>query len=303
MSLFSKSSLEMVDTVARLESFTAAADVLHRVPSAISYSVRQLEKELGVILFRRLPRKVELTPAGELFLAEARLMLRQMEEIKAQTRRAAHGWQKTLRVTLDNVVKLDKMKPLVEDFYATFQHAELQINMEVFNGSWESISQGRADIVIGATAAVPVGGDFEVKDMGVLDWAFVMSPSHPCVREQTLSEAFVSQFPAICLDDTSNVLPKRHTVHYPGQRRLLLPNWYSAIECLRNGVGVGYMPRHIAQPLIAEGLLVEKILAEERPLSHCCLVWRKDENHKMIEWMVDYLGSSQQLYQDWLQAQ
>ena len=41
MSLFSKSSLEMVDTVARLESFTAAADVLHRVPSAISYSVRQ----------------------------------------------------------------------------------------------------------------------------------------------------------------------------------------------------------------------------------------------------------------------
>ncbi|GAA5648136.1 putative LysR family transcriptional regulator [Vibrio proteolyticus NBRC 13287] len=302
MSLFSKSSLEMVDTVARLESFTAAADVLHRVPSAISYSVRQLEKELGVILFRRLPRKVELTPAGELFLAEARLMLRQMEEIKAQTRRAAHGWQKTLRVTLDNVVKLDKMKPLVEDFYATFQHAELQINMEVFNGSWESISQGRADIVIGATAAVPVGGDFEVKDMGVLDWAFVMSPSHPCVREQTLSEAFVSQFPAICLDDTSNVLPKRHTVHYPGQRRLLLPNWYSAIECLRNGVGVGYMPRHIAQPLIAEGLLVEKILAEERPLSHCCLVWRKDENHKMIEWMVDYLGSSQQLYQDWLQA-
>ncbi|MGY0076320.1 MULTISPECIES: DNA-binding transcriptional activator PunR [Vibrio] len=300
--MFSKSSLEMVDTVARLESFTAAADVLHRVPSAISYSVRQLEKELGVILFRRLPRKVELTPAGELFLAEARLMLRQMEEIKAQTRRAAHGWQKTLRVTLDNVVKLDKMKPLVEDFYATFQHAELQINMEVFNGSWESISQGRADIVIGATAAVPVGGDFEVKDMGVLDWAFVMSPSHPCVREQTLSEAFVSQFPAICLDDTSNVLPKRHTVHYPGQRRLLLPNWYSAIECLRNGVGVGYMPRHIAQPLIAEGLLVEKILAEERPLSHCCLVWRKDENHKMIEWMVDYLGSSQQLYQDWLQA-
>ncbi|MHC6525885.1 DNA-binding transcriptional activator PunR [Vibrio proteolyticus] len=300
--MFSKSSLEMIDTVARLESFTAAADVLHRVPSAISYSVRQLEKELGVILFRRLPRKVELTPAGELFLAEARLMLRQMEEIKAQTRRAAHGWQKTLRVTLDNVVKLDKMKPLVEDFYATFQHAELQINMEVFNGSWESISQGRADIVIGATAAVPVGGDFEVKDMGVLDWAFVMSPSHPCVREQTLSEAFVSQFPAICLDDTSNVLPKRHTVHYPGQRRLLLPNWYSAIECLRNGVGVGYMPRHIAQPLIAEGLLVEKILAEERPLSHCCLVWRKDENHKMIEWMVDYLGSSQQLYQDWLQA-
>ncbi len=302
MSVFSRNSLKMIDTVARLGSFTAAAEVLHKVPSAISYSVRQMEQDLDVVLFKRLPRKVELTPAGEVFLTEARAMLRQMEEVKSQTRRAAHGWQKTLKLTLDNVVRLDQMKPLIEAFYATFEHAELQINMEVFNGSWEAISQGRADIVIGATAAIPVGGDFEVKEMGVLDWAFVMSPSHPCVREQVLSEEFVSQFPAICLDDTSNVLPKRHTVHYPQQRRLLLPNWYSAIECLKNGVGVGYMPRHIAQPLIEEGVLVEKILPEDKPLSYCCLVWRKDENHKMIEWMVDYLGSSEQLYNDWLRA-
>ncbi|MCE7615376.1 LysR family transcriptional regulator [Vibrio fluvialis] len=300
--MFSKSSLEMLDTVARLGSFTAAADVLHKVPSAISYGVRQVEVELGVVLFRRLPRKVELTPAGELFMQEARSLLRQMEELKVQTRRAAHGWQKTLKVTLDNVVKLDRMKPLVEDFYRTFEFAELQINMEVFNGSWEAISQGRADIVIGATSAVPVGGDFEVRDMGILDWAFVMSPAHPCVREQVLTEAFVSQFPAICLDDTSSVLPKRHTGHYPQQRRLLLPNWYSAIECLKNGVGVGYMPRHMAQPLLASGQLVEKMLPDEKPLSQCCLVWRKDDNHKLIEWMVNYLGSSEQLHQDWLKA-
>ena len=298
--MFSKSSLEMLDTVARLGSFTAAAEQLHKVPSAISYGVRQVEQELDVLLFRRLPRKVELTPAGELFIEEARALLRQMEEVSAQTRRAARGWKKTLRLTLDNVVKLDKMKPMIEEFYQTFEFAELQINMEVFNGSWEAIAQGRADIVIGATSAVPVGGDFEVKDMGQLDWAFVTSPSHPCAREQNLNEEFVSQYPAICLDDTSSVLPKRHTGHYANQRRLLLPNWYSAIECLKNGVGVGYMPRHIATPIIEQGLLVEKVLPEPSPLSQCCLVWRKDDNHKLIEWMVNYLGSSEQLHRDWL---
>ncbi|EPB9465706.1 DNA-binding transcriptional activator PunR [Vibrio alginolyticus] len=300
--MFSKASLEMLDTVARLGSFTAAAEVLHKVPSAISYGVRQVEQDLDVVLFRRLPRKVELTPAGELFMAEARSLLRQMEEVKAQTRRAAQGWKSTLKLTLDNVVKLEKLKPLVEDFYREFEFAELQINMEVFNGSWEAIAQGRADIVVGATSAVPVGGDFEVKDMGVLDWAFVMSPAHPCVRQQVLTEEFVSQFPALCLDDTSNVLPKRHTGHYPQQRRLLLPNWYSAIECLKNGVGVGYMPRHIATPLINDGVLVEKVMPDDKPLSHCCLVWRKDDNHKLIQWMVDYLGSPNQLHKDWLQS-
>ncbi|WP_025579602.1 LysR family transcriptional regulator, partial [Vibrio parahaemolyticus] len=107
--MFSKASLEMLDTVARLGSFTAAAEVLHKVPSAISYGVRQVEQDLDVVLFRRLPRKVELTPAGELFMAEARSLLRQMEEVKAQTRRAAHGWKTTLKLTLDNVVKLEKL--------------------------------------------------------------------------------------------------------------------------------------------------------------------------------------------------
>ena len=122
----------MLDTVARLGSFTAAAEQLHKVPSAISYGVRQVEQELDVLLFRRLPRKVELTPAGELFIEEARALLRQMEEVSAQTRRAARGWKKTLRLTLDNVVKLDKMKPMIEEFYQTFEFAELQINMEVY---------------------------------------------------------------------------------------------------------------------------------------------------------------------------
>ncbi|WP_369094802.1 LysR substrate-binding domain-containing protein, partial [Neptuniibacter pectenicola] len=75
-------------------------------------------------------------------------------------------------------------------------------------------------------------------------------------------------------------MPKRHTGHYPQQRRLLLPNWYSAIECLKNGVGVGYMPRHIAMSLILDGVLVEKTLPDEKPISQCCLVWRKDDNHK-----------------------
>ncbi|MBY6199418.1 DNA-binding transcriptional activator PunR [Vibrio hangzhouensis] len=298
--MYSRSSLEMLDVVARLGSFSAAADVLHKVPSAISYSVRQIEQELGVALFNRLPRRVELTPAGQVFMAQARQMLRQMDEVTHQTRRAALGWQSSLKLTLDNVVRVDKLSDLIENFYQQFEFAELQINMEVYNGAWEAISEQRADIVIGATSAVPVGGEYGVKKIGSLDWALVMAPSHPCACHTRLDEAFVSQFPAICIDDTSRVLPKRHTEHYPQQRRLLLPNWFTAIECLKKGVGIGYMPRHIAQPLIDYGLLVERALVDSQLSSECCLVWRKHDNHNLLEWMLDYLGDEDKLYQDWL---
>ena len=51
--MWSEYSLEVVDAVARNGSFSAAAQELHRVPSAVSYTVRQLEEWLAVPLFDR----------------------------------------------------------------------------------------------------------------------------------------------------------------------------------------------------------------------------------------------------------
>ncbi len=62
--MWSEYSLEVVDAVARNGSFSAAAQELHRVPSAVSYTVRQLEEWLAVPLFERRHRDVELTAAG-----------------------------------------------------------------------------------------------------------------------------------------------------------------------------------------------------------------------------------------------
>ena len=59
--MWSEYSLEVVDAVARTGGFSAAAQELHRVPSAVSYTVRQLETWLAVSLFERRHRDVELS--------------------------------------------------------------------------------------------------------------------------------------------------------------------------------------------------------------------------------------------------
>jgi LysR family glycine cleavage system transcriptional activator len=58
-------SLRIFAVAARHMSFTKAADELHLTQSAISHRVRALEEELGVTLFNRLTRRLELTPAGQ----------------------------------------------------------------------------------------------------------------------------------------------------------------------------------------------------------------------------------------------
>ena len=68
--MWSEYSLEVVDAVARNGSFSAAAQELHRVPSAVSYTVRQLEEWLAVPLFERRHRDVELTEDSRMTLGQ-----------------------------------------------------------------------------------------------------------------------------------------------------------------------------------------------------------------------------------------
>lgn len=83
--MWSEYSLEVVDAVARNGSFSAAAQELHRVPSAVSYTVRQLEEWLAVPLFERRHRDVELTPAGVWFLQEGRSVIKKKSRSPASS--------------------------------------------------------------------------------------------------------------------------------------------------------------------------------------------------------------------------
>ncbi|MCB1653606.1 MAG: LysR family transcriptional regulator, partial [Pseudomonadales bacterium] len=99
--MWSEYSLDVIDAVARHGSFSGAAQELHRVPSAISYTVRQLEQWLAVPLFVRRHRDVELTPAGQVFVKEARDVMKKMLGTRRLCQQVANGWSGQLRVSVD----------------------------------------------------------------------------------------------------------------------------------------------------------------------------------------------------------
>ncbi|MFJ4840584.1 LysR family transcriptional regulator [Streptomyces sp. NPDC088746] len=91
----------------RLRSFVALAEELHFTRAAaklfvaqqsLSKQIAELEAELGTVLLQRTSRKVELTPAGEVFLAAAREVLARFDQGVAETRRIGQGERPTLRV-------------------------------------------------------------------------------------------------------------------------------------------------------------------------------------------------------------
>src|SRR5664279_1728584 len=108
-------ALAMMDAIARSGSFAAAARQLGKVPSALTYSVRQLEDALDVLLFDRRSRQATLTAAGQELLDEGRRLLEQMDAV---ANRVATGWETQLSIAVDDVVSGTTMLELCEAFYA-----------------------------------------------------------------------------------------------------------------------------------------------------------------------------------------
>ncbi len=90
--------MRYVVKVAELGGFTAAAEELHVAQQAVSQQVKATEQMLGVTLFRRAPRAVTPTAAGEVFLREAKRVLTATERLADRTRAAARGEVGPLRI-------------------------------------------------------------------------------------------------------------------------------------------------------------------------------------------------------------
>jgi DNA-binding transcriptional LysR family regulator len=93
-------ALAMIDAIARTGSFAAAARELGKVPSALTYSVRQLEEALDVLLFDRRSRQARFTAAGEELLNEGRRLLAESAAVAKtgssawpQAGRRSSAWQ------------------------------------------------------------------------------------------------------------------------------------------------------------------------------------------------------------------
>ena len=298
--MWSEYALEVVDAVARNGSFSAAAQELHRVPSAVSYTVRQLETWLAVPLFERQHREVVLTPAGEHFVREGRSVIKKMLATRRQCQQLANGWRGQLSIAVDCIVKPQRTRQLVKDFYRHFPDMELIISYEVFNGVWDALADGRVDVAIGATQAIPVGGRFAFQDMGALNWRCVVSPGHPLAAHSDLNEEALRAWPSLVLEDTSRALPRRMTWTLDNQRRLVVPEWETGMDCLQAGLCVGMVPGHLARPLLDRGALVELSLPQPFPESPCCVSWSEQRASPALEWLLAYLGDAETLNHEWL---
>lgn len=246
-------ALQCFEAAARHLSFTRAAEELHLTQSAVSKQVAQLEEMLHHHLFLRIRRRLQLTPAGSLYLAEVNKILIQIDMSSRYV--LTYGQQtEVLKVATQPSFGVRWLIPHLKGFGREHPniHLDIRNEMEPF-----MLLQGSADVVFffgrgtwpGATCVelfreqvVPVCAP-ELLDGGPLhgaealaDWVLLQSTSRP--------EAWHEWFLEQGLQSSNS---------YQGPR---FDTFYMTLSAAQSGCGVALVPRYLAERELREGSLV-----------------------------------------------
>ena len=283
-------SLQVLDAIDRKGSFAAAADDLHRVPSAVTYSVRQLEEALGIELFDRTGHRAVLTDAGRELLSEGRRLLRAAADLECRVQQVAKGWEAELRIAVDTVISIEKLFGIAGEFYGQRTGTRLRFLHEVLGGTWDALASGRADLAIGAPGEAPAGRSYATRPVGRGQLVFVAAPFHEiCKAPQPLDDETILAHRAVSVADTSRTLPPRTIGLLSGQDVLSVPSMEAKAAAHVAGLGVGFLPRWMAErEALAGTLRILEVRAPPPPIE-LVVAWRPGQEGRALKWFVKRL--------------
>ncbi|MDE2401559.1 MAG: LysR family transcriptional regulator [Burkholderiales bacterium] len=287
-------ALLMMDTIDRTGSFAAAARELGKVPSALTYSVRQLEEALDALLFDRRSRQAKLTAAGEELLHEGRLLLQQMDAVANRVQRVASGWETQLTLAIDGAIAPSAVFDLIESFYALNPPTRLKIRSEVLNGTWESLVSGQADLALGVPGDRLSTPGIHTEPLGELEFVLTVAPNHPLASQpEPLAPSILAHHRIVAVADTARGLEPVTVGILPGQDVLTVPSMASKLEALLRGLGCGFLPEPIVRPYIQSGRLAHKVVAQAARINRMHYAWRQPSTQPghALAWWLKQLGN------------
>ena len=234
--------------VAEERSFTRAARRANIVQSGISSSIASLERELGVDLFRRSRRVIEMTAAGRAFLSEAR---RAIAAIDAATT-AARGADASLGGTLNlSIVGASPPQLQLAKVVRDYCRAHPDVAVKLYTVSLPNLDQvrtGAVDLALCPGKAPPGMTSIVVAESPLV---LVVHESHCLANQRSVP---ISALAGESFIDLPPIFPLSRTVDHAfakagieRHRVIEASGWYIAVRLIQEGMGVCLLPETFAR--------------------------------------------------------
>lgn len=273
-------ALRIIDAIDKYGSFAAAANHLHKVPSAITYSVQKLEDELDTMIFDRSGHKTQFTKAGLFLLEQGRLILNTADELGETVQAIASGWESQLVIVCEALYASHFLFPFIKSLNQVSK-TQVTIRTEVLSGAFEALRTGYADILIAIDSPEHDVIEINKKKIETIDVVYVAHKDHPIhTEEMPISDEIREKYQSVVIADTANhyTALTRHVL--PKQPRLVVSSLQEKRLALLAGLGVATMPYYYIQDDLLSGELKVVGCAQDVFKRDLMLFWRRDSMGK-----------------------
>jgi LysR family transcriptional regulator for metE and metH len=177
--------LKLIEAIAAEGTMTRAAARLYITQSALSHQLAGLEEALGVSLFRRVPRGMVLTRAGEKLLDCAQSVLRTLRAAQETVTAGESEAQGTLRISTECYTCYHWLPTRLKSFHASFPRVEVEIVVEATRRPVEVLLAGDLDIAI--VSHLPAQAALSSRVLFEDEMVAILSPEHPLAGRRNLN--------------------------------------------------------------------------------------------------------------------
>lgn len=270
--------MQYLVTLADIRHFGRAAAACFVSQPTLSTQIRKLEEELGVQLVERMPRQVMLTEAGVEIVERARLVLRDIEQIKQVARQITDPQSGVLRIGIFPTLGPYLLPHVVPEIHRSYPRLELLLFEEKTERLLAQLREGRLDAIV---LALPVADEgLVVEPLFEEPFVVAMPDGHPLSKRATVTIDDLQGHTVLLLDDghclrdqALEVCQMASANEKPGFRA-------TSLETLRQmvvaNVGITLLPTlAVKPPVAATDAICLRPFAAPAPSRHIGMLWRK----------------------------
>ena len=288
--------LQVFHTVARLLSFTKAAETLHMTQPAVTFQVRQLEEHFNTRLFDRTHNRISLTEAGKRVFEYSDRIFEHNAEMESAVREMTGDVSGVLMIGASTTIAEYLLPALLGDFKKKYPDVNVQLKVSNSDGIVHMVENNVIDL--GVVESPVMNKNLVVEVCRIDQLVAVVTPGHPLADRTSVSIGDLLEHPYICREEgsgTREVIAEYMTQQGVNAGQVHLTMELGSPESIKGaveaGMGVSIISLATVQKELKLGTLVALTMEPslERPFS---FVHQKQKfRHRAMDELLEFARS------------
>ena len=232
--------------VATSLSFSEASKQLYISQSAVSQSIKTLEKKLEQPLFIRSTKKVQLTPAGKILLKHIEPAMNLIRRGESQLLDSGSLGLGQLHIGASDTICRYFLVPYLKQFHKKFPNVPIKVTNSTSLSCVELLDQGKVDLIVTNFPNSNLNQSYIRKTVCSFHDVFIANPAYFNLKQQEIALEDLQQYPILMLDRKSTTSEFLHNLFLQHQLELMPQIELSSndllIDLARIGLGIAFIP-------------------------------------------------------------